>query len=53
MIEHLVKILRDPAFFNPGIQIIPTGIVWPDKNHHMLLAEKRDARAKKGKGIRP
>lgn len=42
MIEHLVKILRDPAFFNPGIQIIPTGIVWPDKNHHIVAG--REAR---------
>ena len=31
-IDALVKALRDAATFNPEVQVIPSCILWPDKD---------------------
>lgn len=32
VIEHLVKMVRDSAIFNPEVQVTPSCILWPDKD---------------------
>ena len=49
LIEHFVKSLRVWAIFIPGIQVTPSGIVLPDKDHRVLLDAKRTDRFKQVK----
>ena len=32
VIEHLKKVVRDSAVFNPEVQMAPACILWPDKD---------------------
>lgn len=49
MIESMVRILRDSVIFIPCIQVTPSGFVLSGKDHHVLQASKRTARAKQGR----
>lgn len=32
IVQQLVKVLRDSAVFNPEVQVVPSCILWPDKD---------------------